>query len=217
MPVSQIKALFEQIAEKFGNNPNIQVISGNIEEVIGQLREEAAEVAAAVKEAARKGASTGSNAIQELIEELNAQFAGEEVEVTHRPLSDAEMEAELLALLNGNGNFFEEDDRELQDLSHGELLELVVVQDETLELATLTIDALREQAAIAEAQIAAQEELIALQSKLLEDANGQLTAMHEGVDQLNGLLEKVKSANHKLDTHTRTISLADLLNGLTKG
>ena len=194
MPVSQIKALFEQIAEKFGNNPNIQVISGNIEEVIGQLREEAAEVAAAVKEAARKGASTGSNAIQELIEQLNAQFAdaGQDAEITHRELTDAEAEAELLALLNSGGNFFgEEVDRELQDLTHGELLELVVVQ----------------------------EELIALQSKLLEDANGQLTAMHEGVDQLSGLLEKVKDANTRVDqaNRTRTISFADILNGLTKG
>ncbi|MNQ88258.1 hypothetical protein D3C85_1035150 [compost metagenome] len=67
-----------------------------------------------------------------------------------------------------------------------------------------------------EEQIAHLEATVGLQSTLLESSNAQLTAMHEGVTGLRGLLETLKGANGKIDTHTRTISLADLLNGLAK-
>ena len=69
-----------------------------------------------------------------------------------------------------------------------------------------------------DAKIEAQDELIALQSQLLENSNKQLTAMHEGVDQLKGLLEVVKGANARVDeaNRTRVFSFADLINGLGK-
>ena len=54
MPVSQIKNLFEQIAEKFGANSNVQVIQGTIEEVVAQLRAEAETVGATVSKVANE-------------------------------------------------------------------------------------------------------------------------------------------------------------------
>lgn len=210
MPVSQIKNLFEQIAEKFGANSNIQVIQGTIEEVVAQLRAEAEATAATVSKVAGEAADTGLNAVQQLIADLNAAFAGQEaVELTHRDLSAEELEAELLAILNGEGEFA--DDADLDDLSKDQLIDLVTEQSDALEMLLARV---QEQ----DAKIEAQDELMALQSQLLENSNKQLTAMHEGVDQLKGLLEVVKGANARVDeaNRTRVFSFADLINGLGK-
>ena len=210
MPVSQIKNLFEQIAEKFGANSNVQVIQGTIEEVVAQLRAEAETVGATVSKVANEAADTGLNAVQQLIADLNAAFAAqEEVELTHRELTAEELEAELLAILNGEGEFA--DDADLDDLSKDQLIDLVTEQSDALEMLLARV---QEQ----DAKIEAQDELIALQSQLLENSNKQLTAMHEGVDQLKGLLEVVKGANARVDeaNRTRVFSFADLINGLGK-
>lgn len=219
MPVSNIKNLFEQIAEKFGANPNIQVIQGNLEEVLAQLRAEAGEVAEVVGKSATAAVDTGMNAVQQLIADLNAQFAGQEgVEINHRNLSHQELEAELIALLNGEGDYaaLEEDERELQDLSREELYQLIQLQDETLELSQVALEHMREQAVEQAQRIQQLESTVDLQSTLLESSNAQLTSMHEGVAGLRGLLETLKGANAKVDSHTRTISFADILNGLAK-
>lgn len=210
MPVSQIKNLFEQIAEKFGANSNVQVIQGTIEEVVAQLRAEAESVGATVSKVANEAADTGLNAVQQLIADLNAAFAAqEEVELTHRELTAEELEAELLAILNGEGEFA--DDADLDDLSKDQLIDLVTEQSDALEMLLARV---QEQ----DAKIEAQDELMALQSQLLENSNKQLTAMHEGVDQLKGLLEVVKGANARVDeaNRTRVFSFADLINGLGK-
>lgn len=210
MPVSQIKHLFEQIAEKFGANSNVQVIQGTIEEVVAQLRAEAETVGATVSKVANEAADTGLNAVQQLIADLNAAFASQEaVELTHRELTAEELEAELLAILNGEGEFA--DDADLDDLSKDQLIDLVTEQSDALEMLLARV---QEQ----DAKIEAQDELIALQSQLLENSNKQLTAMHEGVDQLKGLLEVVKGANARVDeaNRTRVFSFADLINGLGK-
>ena len=210
MPVSQIKNLFEQIAEKFGANSNVQVIQGTIEEVVAQLRAEAETVGATVSKVANEAADTGLNAVQQLIADLNAAFAAqEEVELTHRELTAEELEAELLAILNGEGEFA--DDADLDDLSKDQLIDLVTEQSDALEMLLARV---QEQ----DAKLEAQDEMIALQSQLLENSNKQLTAMHEGVDQLKGLLEVVKGANARVDeaNRTRVFSFADLINGLGK-
>lgn len=216
MTVSQIKNLFEQIAEKFGANSNVQVIQGTIEEVVAQLRAEAESVSATVSKVAGEAADTGLNAVQQLIADLNAAFAGqEEVELTHRELSVEELEAELLAILNGEGEFADDaddaDDADLDDLSKDQLIDLVTELSDALEI---LLDRVQEQ----DAKLGAQDEMIALQSQLLENSNKQLTAMHEGVDQLKGLLEVVNSANSRGDepNRTRVLSFADLLTGLAK-
>lgn len=206
----------KNLLELLASNPNIQVIQGNIEEVLAQLKAEAGAVAETVGEAVTKGADTGLNAIQQLIADLNANFGGQNVEITHRPLNDAELEAELFAMLEGLTEA-EEDDRELQELSREELYELIQLQDETLEVATIALQQLREEGAAKDERLAQLEATVGLQSQLLESSNDQLTAMHEGLAQLRGLLETLKGANARLDdTHTRTISFADLIRGMGK-
>lgn len=217
--MSNIKNLFEQIAEKLGANSNIQVMQGSLEEVLAQLKAEAGAAAETVGKAATSATQTGMNAVQQLIADLNAQFGGQEgVEITHRPLTQEELEAELISLLNGTGDFagLEEDDRELEELSQEELIQLVLVQDDTLELSQLALEHMKAQIAEQAEQITQLEATVDIQSQLLESSNAQLTSMHEGVDQLRGLLEAVKGANAKIDTHTRTISFADLLRGMGK-
>ena len=204
----------KNLLELLASNPNIQVIQGNIEEVLAQLKAEAGAVAETVGEAVTKGADTGLNAIQQLVADLNAQFGSQNVEITHRPLNDAELEAELFAMLEGMAEA-EDDDRELQELSREELYELIQLQDETLEVATIALQQLREEGAAKDERLAQLEATVGLQSQLLESSNDQLTAMHEGLAQLRGLLETLKGANARLDdTHTRTVSFADLINGL---
>jgi len=205
-----MKNLFEQLLEKAGANAGIQVIQGNFDEILAQLRAEADTVAENVGKVATSAVDTGTNVIQQLIADLNAQFGGQEgVEINHRGLTIEEMGAELLAML---GDVEEDDDRTLEDMSNDELIELVLIQDETLELATEALETLRGQGELKDAQLAAQEELLNLQSKLLDDANTQLTAMHEGVAQLRGLMETLKGT----DNRTRVVSFADLINGLGK-
>lgn len=210
-----MKNLFEQLLEKAGANHGFQVIQGNLDEILAQLKAEAGEVAETVGKAATTAADTGLNAVQQLIADLNAQFGGQEgVEITHRSLTDAELEAELFAMLDSLVES-EEDDRELQELSREELYELIQLQDETLEVATIALQQLREESAAKDERLAQLEATVGLQSQLLESSNDQLTAMHEGVTQLRGLLETLKGANARLDdTHTRTVSFADLINGL---
>lgn len=210
-----MKNLFEQLLEKAGANHGFQVIQGNLDEILAQLKAEAGEVAETVGKAATTAADTGLNVVQQLIADLNAQFGGQEgVEITHRSLTDAELEAELFAMLDSLVES-EEDDRELQELSREELYELIQLQDETLEVATIALQQLREESAAKDERLAQLEATVGLQSQLLESSNDQLTAMHEGVTQLRGLLETLKGANARLDdTHTRTVSFADLINGL---
>lgn len=210
-----MKNLFEQLLEKAGANHGFQVIQGNLDEILAQLKAEAGEVAETVGKAATTAADTGLNAVQQLIADLNAQFGGQEgVEITHRSLTDAELEAELFAMLDSLVES-EEDDRELQELSREELYELIQLQDETLEVATIALQQLREESAAKDERLAQLEATVGLQSQLLESSNDQLTAMHEGVTQLRGLLETLKGANARLDdTHTRTVSFVDLINGL---
>lgn len=208
----------KNLLELLASNPNIQVIQGNIEEVLAQLKAEAGAVAESVGEAVTKGADTGLNAIQQLVADLNAQFGSQNVEITHRPLNDAELEAELFAMLEGLSEAEADDDRELQELSREELYELIQLQDETLEVATIALQQLREEGADKDQRLVQLEATVDLQSQLLESSNDQLTAMHEGLAQLRGLLETLKGANARLDdTHTRTVSFADILNGFGRG
>jgi uncharacterized coiled-coil protein SlyX len=217
--VSHMKNLFEQLIEKAGATHGFQVIQGNLDEILAQLKAEAGDVAEVVGKTATAAVDTGLNAVQQLIADLNAQFGGQEgVEINHRNLSSEELEAELIALMTGQGDYagLEEDDRELQDLSREELYQLIQMQDETLELSQVALEHMREQAVEQAQRIQQLEATVDLQSQLLESSNAQLTSMHEGVAGLRGLLETLKSANGKLDTHTRTISFADILNGLAK-
>ena len=214
-----MKNLFEQLLEKAGATHGFQVIQGDLSEILAQLKAEAGEVAETVGKAANTATETGMNAVQQLINDLNAQFGGKEgVEISHRPLTPEQLEAELLALLNGEGDYagLDQDDRELEELSQEELIQLVIVQDETLELSQVALEHMRLQAQEQAERIQQLEATVDLQSQLLESSNDQLTSMHEGVTQLRGLLETLKGANAKIDTHTRAISFADLIRGMGK-
>ena len=211
MPVSNIKALFEQFAEKFGANPNVQVIQGNVEDVIAQLRAEMGEVAEVVGTAAQ----SGKNAVEQLIADLNAQFVGDDaVHLSHRTLSIEELEAELQAMLSGDLTDLEEDNRELQELSREELYQLIQLQDETLDLSQVALEHMRDQFTEQNERIVQLETTIDLQSQLLENSNAQLTAMHEGVANLNGLLETLRSAEAR--TRAAPLTLADVIASLAK-
>lgn len=210
-----MKNLFEQLLEKAGATHGFQVIQGDLSEILTQLKAEAGQVAETVGEVVTKSADTGLNAIQQLVADLNAQFAGHEgVEINRRDLT----EAELFAMLDSLTQAESDDDRELQELSREELYELIQLQDGTMEVATIALQQLREEGADKDQRLVQLEATVDLQSQLLESSNDQLTAMHEGLAQLRGLLETLKGANTRLDdTHTRTVSFADILNGFGRG
>lgn len=206
----------KNLLELLASNPNIQVIQGNLEEVLAQLKAEAGAVAETVGEAVTKGADTGLNAIQQLVADLNAQFGSQNIELNHRPLNDAELEAELFALLGSFNEAEAEDNRELQELSREELYELIQLQDETLEVATIALQRLREEAVEKDERLVQLEATVTLQAELLENSNEQLTSMHAGVAGLRNLMDSLQRANAAIDSHTRTISFADILNGMSK-
>lgn len=206
----------KNLLELLASNPNIQVIQGNLEEVLAQLKAEAGAVAETVGEAVTKGADTGLNAIQQLVADLNAQFGSKNIELNHRPLNDAELEAELFALLGSFNEAEAEDNRELQELSREELYELIQLQDETLEVATIALQRLREEAVEKDERLVQLEATVTLQAELLENSNEQLTSMHAGVAGLRNLMDSLQRANAAIDSHTRTISFADILNGMSK-